>query len=104
MVPISINSLRSLSFLLKEATVVKMVAAPPRTDNNPAKEEAEMIKVIVRKIHITLFDVVTMLLAKRATASRHNNAAVQCPNNMKWQEINVADTTKQATIFALSLN
>lgn len=81
-----------------------MVAVPPRTDNNPAKEKAEMINVIKRKIHITLFDVVNMLLAKRATASSPNNAAVQCPSNMKWPEINVADTTKHVTIFLLSFN
>lgn len=102
--PISINCLRRLSSLLKAATVVKMVAVPPRTDNNPAKEKAEMINVIIRKIHIILFDVVNMLLAKRATASSPNNAAVQCPSNMKWPEINVADTTKQVTIFFLSFN
>lgn len=63
--------------------VVKMVAVPPRTDSKPAKEKAEMINVIIRKIHITLFDVVNMLLAKRATASSPSNAAVQCPNNIK---------------------
>lgn len=104
MVPVSINCLRSLSSLLKAATVVKMVAVHPRTDSNPSKEKAEIINVIMRKVHITFFDVVNMLLAKRATASSPNNAAVQCPNNMKWHEINVADTTKQATIFVLSLN
>ena len=76
----------------------------PKTDSNPSKEKAEMINVVIRKIHITLFDVVNMLLAKRATASSPNSAAVQCPNNMKWLEIKAADTTKQATIFSLSLN
>lgn len=104
MVPVSINCLSILSSLLNAATVVKMVAVQPRTDSNPSNEKAEIMNVIMRKIHIIFFDVVNMLLAKRATASSPNNAAVQCPNNMKWHEINVADTTKQATIFVLSLN
>lgn len=102
--PTSINCLRSLSSLLKEATVVKTVAVQPRTDNNPSKERAVMTNIIKMKSTISLFDVVNKLMVKRATASSARKAAVQYSNNMKWQEINVAETIKHVTIFVLSLN
>lgn len=102
--PISINCLRSLSSLQKEATVVKTVAVQPRTDSNPSKDKVEMINVIKMKTHIILFDVVNRLLVKRAAASNPKKAAVQCPNSMKWLEMNVAETIKHATIFFRSLN
>jgi hypothetical protein len=62
MVPISINCLRRLSSLLKAAIVVKTVATQLRTDSSPSKEKTEMANMIIRKIHITLLDVVNMLL------------------------------------------
>jgi len=104
MVPTSINCLRSLSSLQKEAMVAKTVAVQPRTDSNPLKEKAEIKNVTEIKTHIILFDVVNKLLEKRAAASNPRKAAVQCPNNIKWLEINNAETIKQATIFARSLN
>ncbi len=58
----------------------------------------------IRKVHITLGDVVTMLLEYRATESNPKNAAVQCPNNMKWIDINRVETSKQANILILSLS
>ena len=93
-----------MSSLLKEAIVVKTVAVQPRTDSNPSKEKAEMINVIRMKSPISLFDDVNRLVVKRAAASRPKKAAVQCPNNMKWQEINDTETIKQTTILVLSLN
>lgn len=81
-----------------------MVAVQPRTDSNPSKDRIEMANVIIRKTHIIFFDVVNILLVKRATASSPRNAAVQCPNSMKWLEINVAETIRHATIFFRSLN
>lgn len=104
MVPISINCLRSLSSFLNTATVVKTVAIQPSMDSNPSKVKAEMANVIIRKIHITLWEVVYMLVAKRTAASSPKNDAVQCSNNMKWPDIKSAETTRQATIFVLSLN
>ena len=53
---------------------------------------------------IILFDDVNRQVVKRAAASNPRKAAVQCPNNIKWMEINVAETIKHATIFFLSLN
>ncbi len=75
-----------------------------RIDSNPSKEKIEMANVIIRKIHITLFDVVNIHIVNRPIASNPKNAAVQCSNNMKWLVINVTETIKQATIFVLSLN
>lgn len=60
--------------------------------------------MIVRKIHSTFFEVVNTLLVKRMAASSPRSAAVQWPKSMKWAEMKSAETTRQATIFFLSLN
>ena len=104
MVPISISCLRCLSSSLKAATVVKVVPIQPKIESNPANEKTVVVNIITRKSHITLFDVVSMLLKYRETETNPNSAAVQWPNNIKWHEINTVETTKQINIFFRSLN